>query len=160
MACRSQGQCQAQQNTVRFPQRCPVWLLHFFIFNVCGYELSYILELSGVKGFFSPFAVAFQGLSCSRCWPTEWLLEMIKVIINTSGLYQNRQYYATGRTVTYSVYVLTLVLVLLTSLLCQRCVNMNLVPCFRNHLLFTPANDLKRQNRSSLEFISYMPFLR
>lgn len=108
MACRSQGQCQAQQNTVTFPQRCPVWLLHFFfIFNVCGYELSYILELSGVKGFFSPFAVAFQGLSCSRCWPTEWLLEIIKVIINTSGLYQNRQHYATGRTMTYSVYVLT-----------------------------------------------------
>ena len=57
----------------------------FFLFNFCGYELYYILELSGVKGFFSPFSVAFQGLSCSRCWPTEWLLEIIKVIINASG---------------------------------------------------------------------------
>lgn len=57
----------------------------FFMFNFCGHELCYILELSGVKGFFSPFSVAFQGLSCSRCWPTEWLLEIIKVIINASG---------------------------------------------------------------------------
>lgn len=97
----------AEHSEVPTEVPCVAASFFFFIFNVCGYELSYILELSGVKGFFSPFAVAFQGLSCSRCWPTEWLLEIIKVIINTSGLYQNRQHYATGRTMTYSVYVLT-----------------------------------------------------
>lgn len=126
---------------------------YFVVVNYATYQ-----NFLGPRGYLVPALWKVQGLSCRRRWHTEWLLEVIKAIINISGCPKIDSVWDWKEN-DYNVYALTLVFSSEPIFSASMVLSMNLVFCCRNHLLFSPATHLKRQSRSFPAFLSYMPFL-